>query len=166
MDDAVKRYRIRRKKRMQRNDAKFEESKHPRDENGRFASGSGGDNLKKQQLDIILKANPAKDDYHTWIREEKDIKSFDEVAEEMADIAPDLTEKMVEEAKRTGKITVYSSHNIKTGTFVTPSKMIAKDYAGSGSVKEMRIPIDHVAWIDGEQGQYVGPISKRGNSNG
>ena len=38
MDKSVIEYRKRREKRL---DARFEENKHPRDENGRFASGSG-----------------------------------------------------------------------------------------------------------------------------
>jgi len=121
-----------------------------------LSKGNSGDSKKKRQFEAIQKANPAKDDYHTWIRSESDIKSFEEVAEEMMDTAPDVTPEMVETAKKTGKIKVYSSHNIECGTFVTPSKMIAKDYAGSGTVKETEVSVDDVAWIDGEQGQFVG----------
>lgn len=117
-------------------------------------------NDKKRQAEYIQRVNPAVDSYHTWIRSEDDILTFDEVADEMCDTVPDVTRKMVEQARKTGKIKVYSSHNIKGGTFVTPSKMIARDYAGSGTVKEMVVPVDHVAWIDGEQGQYIGDMWK------
>ena len=159
--DAVEKYRVRRDVRLKKRMDEFNENDHPRDENGRFASGGGSGDLKKRQAEAISKMNPAKDDYHTWIRGENDIKTFDEVADEMEGITPDVTKKIVEEARKTGKIKVYSSHNIKGGTFVTPSKMIAKDYAGGGSVKEMVVPLEHVAWIDGEQGQYVGDLSRK-----
>lgn len=178
MDDAVKKYKARRDARLKKRLDEFNENDHPRDGNGRFASGGGGGSspkkenkpgkavgsekgeLKKRQAEAIKKMNPPRDDYHTWIRGEEDIKTFDEVSEEMEGITPDVTKKVVDDAKRTGKIKVYSSHDIKGGTFVTPSKMLAKDYAGGGSVKEMEVPLEHVAWIDGEQGQYVGDLGK------
>ena len=164
MDDVVKRYRARREQRLRsRLDAgDFEESKHPRDKSGKFTeSGSNGDNEKQRQAEYIKKMNPAEDDYHTWIRSAEDIHTFDEVADEMVDVAPDVSEDTVGRAKKTGKIRVYSSKDIKGGTFVTPSKMIAKDYAGGGRIREMEVPINHVAWIDGEQGQYIGDMYKR-----
>lgn len=34
--------------------------------------------LKEKQLKIILENNPCYDDYHTWIRELADIKTFEE----------------------------------------------------------------------------------------
>ena len=43
MEDSVKRYRQRRDERIKkRMDADFREGDHPRDKNGRFASGGGG----------------------------------------------------------------------------------------------------------------------------
>ena len=36
-------------------------------------------NLKAEQLKIILDNNPAHDDYHTWLRSEEDIHTAEEV---------------------------------------------------------------------------------------
>ena len=122
---------------------------------------------KKRQLEIILKNNPADDSlsYHTWIRSEDDIRTFDEALEndgyDGGGLTPDYTDEMVNRAKKTGKITVYSSYPIKDGIFVTPSRMEAQSYAGGGRVYSKEISVNDVAWIDGLQGQYA----KVGKSN-
>lgn len=115
---------------------------------------------KKTQLKIILNSNPAQDDYHTWIREEKDIKTFKETLED-SDWAeydyfnPDYSKKMANEALESGYITVYSSYPIEQGIFVTPSKMEAESYAGNGRIFSKKVSINDVAWIDPTQGQYA-----------
>lgn len=38
--------------------------------------------LKQKQLNIILKNNPVNDDYHTWIRNIEDIKTFEETLQD------------------------------------------------------------------------------------
>ena len=48
---------------------------------------------KSQQLKIILAANPAPDDIHTWVRSEADIHSFREVIVDY-DPAPDYTDNV------------------------------------------------------------------------
>ena len=53
------------------------------------------------------------------------------------------------------KIVVYSSHPIKNGTFVTPSKMEATSYASSDKVYSKVVSLYDVAWIDPTQGQYA-----------
>jgi hypothetical protein len=89
--------------------------------------------LKQKQLDLILKSNPMLDDYHTGIRTIDDIQ----------------------QALNSGYINVYSSKPIKIGTFVTPSKHCAKDYAGSNHIYSKRVNIYDVAWIDTYEGQYA-----------
>jgi hypothetical protein len=73
------------------------------------------------------------DDYHTGIRTIDDIQ----------------------QALNSGYINVYSSKPIKIGTFVTPSKHCAKDYAGSNHIYSKRVNIYDVAWIDTYEGQYA-----------
>ena len=128
------------------------------------------ENIKQQQFDIIRQTNPADDDIHTWIRSVEDIKTFKEALEyddyEGQDLTPDLTQKMVNNALNTGKITVYSSYEIKNGTFVTPSRMEAESYAGSKNVYSKQVNLQDVAWIDSLQGQYAATNSKYSMTQG
>ena len=88
-----------------------------------------------------------------------DIKTYQEALDydeyEGGNLTPDFTESDVKKALETGKITVYSSYDIKDGIFVTPSRMEAKNYAGSGTVYSNEVNLNDVAWIDGLQGQYA-----------
>lgn len=117
-------------------------------------------NHKQQQLDIVNKNNPADDDMHTWIRTTNDIKNFEEAFFEdgaYSGLDPDFTEEMANKAKKTGKITVYSSYPIEQGIFVSPSVMEASQYAGGDANKlySKEVNINDVAWIDGAEGQYA-----------
>ena len=110
---------------------------------------------KKEQLDIILKANPATDDYHTWIRDESDILTFDEAFKE-GEIDPDFTDKDIEKARKSGKVTVYSSKPIQNGNFISPSAMEAASYAGGeAGIYKAIVNLSDVAWIDNTQGQLA-----------
>lgn len=124
---------------------------------------------KAKQLDIILKNNPANDDVHLWIRSTKDIHTAEEVFKEAYDngeaMYPDFTLDMMDEALKSGKVTVYSSHPIKNGIFVTPSYMNASDYAGGGRVYSKKIRLTDVAWIDESEGQYA-PVKVSRTSRG
>lgn len=116
--------------------------------------------LKSKQLEVINKNNAAPDDYHTWIRSEDDIKTFDEAFFEEGEYSgfdPDFTENMAKESKKTGKVTVYSSYPIEDGVFVSPSKFEASQYAGGDENKlySKEVNINDVAWIDGAEGQYA-----------
>jgi len=140
-------------------------------------NNSGSLNLsetKQKQLDIIKKSNPMLDDYHTGIRTVDDIKTFKEaydIAKKEASDGgwdeyasyPDITNEMIEESLKTGKITVYSSNDIKNGTFVTPSYEQALEYTGNDSsrIKSKKVKLDDVAWINLDEGQYA----KVNNSN-
>ena len=132
---------------------------------------TGGVSPKQAQLDIINATNPMLDDYHTGIRSVDDIKTWDEAVsiasneaesggwEELSSY-PDVTNDMIREAQRTGKITVYSSNPIENGGFVTPSRMQALDYAGGGSVYSQEVNVSDVAWINTDEGQ-VAKVSRR-----
>lgn len=118
------------------------------------------DEIKEEQLKIINKENPMRDEYHTGIRSVDDIKTPEEAFKTKIDededyIYPDFTKKDGEKALETGKITVYSSKEIKQGGFVSTSKMMAEDYAGGGKVYEQEIDIKDVAWIDSNEGQLA-----------
>lgn len=118
---------------------------------------------KEKQLEIINKSNPAPDSYHTWVRSTDDILTLQEAVDEVLaedeeyelSSYPDVSDEMIREALRTGKIRVYSSKPIKNGVFVTPSMMQAKDYAGRGAVYSKEVPISDVAWINTDEGQYA-----------
>lgn len=124
--------------------------------------------FKEQQLDIIQKTNPMLDDYHTGIRTVDDIKTFKEayeIAKKEANNGgwkeyasyPDMTNEMIEDSLKTGEITVYSSNDIKNGTFITPSYEQALEYAGndSGKIRSKKVKVDDVAWINLDEGQYA-----------
>lgn len=122
------------------------------------------DNVKQKQLDIVLKENPATDDYHTWIRDIDDIKTFEEALkynisegydEDEPSAYPDVTKQMIDEAIKTGYIEVFSSKPIKNGIFVTPSRMQAQDYAGGNKVYSTKVSINDVAWINLDEGQFA-----------
>ena len=115
---------------------------------------------KEIQLEIVNKYNPMYDDYHTGVRSTDDIKTYLEALDyddyTEGEYSPDYTEDMIEQAIKTGKITVYSSYPIKQGIFVTPSKMEAQCYAGqTGKVYCKEVKLEDVAWIDGMEGQYA-----------
>lgn len=116
--------------------------------------------IKEKQLEIIKKYNPVYDDYHTWIRNIEDIKTFEESLQDSDfqgydEFTPDYTLEMAQEAIRSGKITVYSSYPINQGIFVSPSYMEAESYSGNGKVYEKTVKLTDVAWIDPTQGQYA-----------
>lgn len=118
--------------------------------------------LKEKQYKIIESVNPAEDEYHTWIRNSEDIKTFEETLndpdwidyrEEGFD--PDYTGDMINDALKTGEIMVYSSYPIEMGTFVSPSKMEAETYSGNGKIYSKKVNLTDIAWIDPTQGQYA-----------
>lgn len=115
--------------------------------------------IKGEQLKIILDKNPMYDDYHTGIRSVDDIKSWDEIVED-GDNGEQFTwgDYSFEDAKRdlkNGKIIVYSSNPIKNGTFVSTSFIQAEQYAGGGKVYKKTVPLNDIAWINGDEGQFA-----------
>lgn len=125
--------------------------------------------LKDRQLAEILEHNPMRDDYHLGIRTIDDIHTAEEVfnpddpdAGDYEYYYPDFSRKDAESALKSGYITVYSSYELKSGTFVTPSRMNAQDYAGGRKAKvySKRVPLNAVAWIDSSEGQYCPKAAK------
>ena len=120
-------------------------------------------NNKSEQLKIIQETNPAKDDIHTWIRSESDIKTYQEAIDEywaIEDLTPDFTKDMVQKALDEWEITVYSSKPIKNWNRVTPSKMEAQSYAWWGKIYSKKIKLEDVAWMDELQGQLASKTIK------
>lgn len=116
--------------------------------------------FKEKQNRIIQRSNPVDDDYHTWIRNAGDIKTFEETLsdsdyDEGEDFDRSYSWNMAQRALKSGKITVYSSYPISQGVFVTPSKMEAEDYAGGGRIFKKTVNLTDVAWIDPTQGQFA-----------
>lgn len=118
---------------------------------------------KETQLSIINDTNPAPDDYHTWVRSIDDILTLQEAVDAVLaedpeyelSTYPDVSDDIIREALRTGRITIYSSKPIKNGVFVTPSMMQAMDYSGGTKVFSKEVPIRDVAWINTDEGQYT-----------
>ncbi len=115
---------------------------------------------KEKQFLIIENTNPAPNSYNTWVRADSDIKTFeealqDEEYQDYDEFNPDYTREMAESAVKSGKITVYSSYPIEQGVFVTPSRMEAESYSGTGEVYEKIVKLSDVAWIDVTQGMYA-----------
>ena len=115
---------------------------------------------KQKQFAIIQETNPAYSDSFTWIRKVEDIHTLEETLSlsdwaDYDEFDPDLTKADILKAIESGKITVYSSHPIENGAFVTPSLMEAESYAGDGEVYQNTVDINNVAWIDPTQGQYA-----------
>lgn len=118
--------------------------------------------IKAAQFKVISEFNPAPNEYQTWIRKAEDIKTFDDTLKdsdwegwEINGFDDSYSAFDVENALKSGKIKVYSSHPIKQGVFVTPSYMEAYSYSGNGKVYSTVVDLDDVAWIDPTQGQYA-----------
>ena len=112
--------------------------------------------LKEQQFELIQKYHPKADwDYQTWINSVDDVKTYQEAVDDDRAGTPDFDDADIDRALKTGRVRVYSSHRIRIGTFVTPSRMEAENYAGSENVYSKTVPLTDVAWIDSLQGQFA-----------
>lgn len=111
---------------------------------------------KREQFEIIQKNNPMQDDYHVGIRSPKDIKTWEEAMKDDESFSwGDFSKEDAERALKSGEITIYSSYDIKQGTFVSTSKVQAEEYAGGKKVYEKTVKLNEVAWINGDEGQYA-----------
>nr|DAS84512.1 MAG TPA: hypothetical protein [Caudoviricetes sp.] len=118
------------------------------------------DDRKEMQFRIIEETNPMHDDIHTGIRSVDDILTAKEAFETKVDedesyLYPDFTETDGKAALKNGEVTIYSSYPIAPGVFVTPSKIQAQDYAGSGKVYSKKVSVKDIAWIHSDEGQYA-----------
>ena len=149
-------------------DKKEREIKEQQERTKKLTDEHRGYLTKDEQLDVILKSNPAEDDDHTWIREKSDILTYaeaikDTFGDDIDDFTPDFTAEDIKRALKTGRITVYSSKPIVNGNFVTPSAMEAAAYAGDQGIYKAELDLRDVAWIDEGQGQLatLGKIAYR-----
>ena len=121
------------------------------------------DERKAQQLAIIMENNPMWDDYHVGIRSAEDIRTWEEVLklddEREGQFAwGDFSREDAEIALKNNSVAVYSSHPISNGTFVSTSYTQAWEYAGgnkNSKVYSKEVPLEDVAWINGDEGQYA-----------
>lgn len=112
--------------------------------------------LKERQFELIQNNHPKEDwDYQTWINSVDDVKTYQEAVDDDRAGTPDFDDADIDRALKTGRVRVYSSHRIRIGTFVTPSRMEAESYAGSENVYSKTVPLTDVAWIDSLQGQFA-----------
>lgn len=121
--------------------------------------------MKEKQNELIQKLNPKNEELgnHTWIESEKDIKTFAETLDDLNEDltqTPDFDNKAVRKALESDIITIYSSHEIKDGAWVTPSKMEAEAYAGTGDIYSKTVNVKEVAWVDTLQGMYANVLDK------
>lgn len=113
---------------------------------------------RNKAVNIINSTNPMLDDYHLGIRTADDVLTLEEAFDSEPPTNPDVSNEYIQSCIESGKIRIYSSKRIIPGTFVTPSKMMAKDYAGSSNISNKIVNIDSVAWINCDEGVYIGDI--------
>lgn len=120
---------------------------------------------KYAQFALTQANNPMLDDVHTGIRSVEDIHTLEETLndERLLVTEPDWEEEDIRRAIEDNQVTIYSSKPIQDGTFVTPSRMVAEDYAGGEMVYEKTVSPDKVAWIASDEGQYADTDHYNGN---
>ena len=114
--------------------------------------------LKQAQFEIVQETNPMQDDYHVGIRSVDDIKTFAEtISDEESFVWGDYSREDAKRDLAKNEITVYSSYPIENGVFVSTSYRQAQEYAGGKGKKvyERTVPLDFVAWINGDEGQFA-----------
>lgn len=121
---------------------------------------------KAAQFELLQKTNPMLDNYHTGIRSAQEINRLQDLVDKFdADnmfTNPDFTIDNARAAVAKGTLPVFSSKPIEPGVFVSPSKMMATDYAGGDASKvfSKEIPLDDFAAIlSGDEGNYL-PIAR------
>lgn len=130
--------------------------------------------LKQAQYEVIKRTNPMTDDYHVGIRSADDIKTFAEtINDDESFVWGDYSREDARRDLAKNEITIYSSYPIENGVFVSTSRRQAQEYAGGRGAKvyERTVPLDYVAWINGDEGQFaitdvVGKKRTVFNSNG
>lgn len=122
--------------------------------------GGGIADRRQAQFDLLQKTNPMTDEYHTGIRSPEEIYALKNIVDSYnADnnfTYPDFTLQDAQKALANGELPVYSSKPIEPGAFISPSKMMATDYAGGGNVYTKNIPVEDFAFIEsGDEGNYL-----------
>jgi hypothetical protein len=142
---------------------KFRSAKFGADPKSKVTLYDSANPRHRLQADLINKYNPKPENSSmTWIENADDIYNFEDTLKDSDwadyigdDFDPSYSWDMAQEAIKNGQIEVYSSHPIDKGIFVSPSRMEAESYAGTGEVFSKKVPLEDVAWIDPTQGQYA-----------
>lgn len=144
------------------NDSKTVETNETTQNNKQENTENSAFNLKQKQNEIIQNTNPMNNEYNTGIRSENDIRTWDEVLDLDDDSEGqfawgDYTREDALRDQEKGTVTVYSSYPIENGNFVSTSKIQAEEYAGGpgSKVYSKEVPLNEVAWINGDEGQYA-----------
>ena len=114
---------------------------------------------KQYQLEVILQANPMRNSVNVGIRTIEDILTFEEAIKSEPPSYPDYSEEDAERDLKRGTVTIFSSYPIVPGIFVTPSLIQAHAefvFLGDERVYSKAVPLHYVAWINGDEGMYVG----------
>ena len=121
---------------------------------------------KQAQYEALQAANVQSDDFDVITAPEQ-ILTFQEAvqAAQGQKGQADFDMEDAQAALDKGEITVYSAGPIGTGSFVTPSRMIAENMAEGQRISSMTVPLDSVAWTDYAGGQYA-PIETEDMNNG
>ena len=115
--------------------------------------------LKIKQFKIIQKYNPMKDNIHTGIRKDFEVKTFKEAIQDKESFSyPDYSYDKAINNLLDFMVHIYSSKEIEKGVFVSPSKKMAEDYAGNGKIYDKTVYLDEIAWINADEGIYTGKI--------
>lgn len=144
------------------NGSKTVENNETTQNNKQESTENSAFNLKEKQNEIIQNTNPMNNEYNTGIRNENDIRTWDEVLNLDDDSEGqfawgDYTREDALRDQEKGTVTVYSSYPIENGNFVSTSKIQAEEYAGGpgSKVYSKEVPLNEVAWINGDEGQYA-----------
>lgn len=144
------------------NGSKTVETNETTQNNKQESTENSAFNLKEKQNEIIQNTNPMNNEYNTGIRNENDIRTWDEVLNLDDDSEGqfawgDYTREDALRDQQKGTVTVYSSYPIENGNFVSTSKIQAEEYAGGpgSKVYSKEVPLNEVAWINGDEGQYA-----------
>lgn len=113
---------------------------------------------KQAQYEALQAADVQTDDFEPITAPEQ-IMTYQEALQAARDgnqkLMADYDMQDAAEALDAGEITVYSAGPVRTGSFVTPSRMIAESMAGGRRISSMTVPLDSVAWTDATGGQFV-----------
>jgi len=116
---------------------------------------------RQAQFDLLQRTNPMTDEYHTGIRTPEEIRTLKNIVDNYNEddnfTYPDFTLADAQKALVNGELPVYSSKPIEPGAFISPSRMMAQDYAGQGGqVYTKNIPLEDFAFIEsGDEGNYL-----------
>ena len=91
-------------------------------------------------------------------------QTFEEFAEDNADMMPDVTKRTLDAIKKKGTVTIYSNMPIEDGVDVTISRQEIEYSVGrNGKIYSRTVPIEQVAWGESPYigGYYMSPTAEQ-----